>query len=192
MRTCPVSDTAMKASRSSALPPGPQSQPLRDERFELVPLGPRDLDDYASLRADPRTRVHSRTRAPIERDEAAAELERSNAAWHEHGFGTWCIREPDGTFVGVIVAVPGRADPAVPDVGWVLTPEHWGRGLATAAARLVVDDLFERAKVQRITAHLRSENEASRRVAVKLGMTLAETLHDHDGSVELYELRSNA
>jgi RimJ/RimL family protein N-acetyltransferase len=171
------------------LPAGWQAPPLRSERFELLPLGERDLDDYAALRGDPRTRVHSRTRVPLTHEQAQAELERSNASWHEHGFGTWCLRDLDGTFAGVIVAVPGRHQPETPDVGWVLAPDHWGRGLATEAAQLVLADLFERAGVERVTAFLRAENDASRRVAEKLGMTRGETLGG-DEAVDRYELRS--
>ncbi len=173
------------------LPVGWQAPPLCSERFELLPLRERDLDDYAGLRGDPRTRVHSSTGVPRTREEAEAELEHSNAAWREHGFGTWCLRDLNGTFAGVIVAVPGRKDPETLEVGWVLAPDHWGRGLATEAARLVVADLFQRAEVERVTAFLRVENDASRRVAEKLGMTHSETLPGaRSAGVERYDLRS--
>ena len=135
--------------------------------------------------------MHSSTGVPRTREEAEAELEHSNAAWREHGFGTWCLRDLNGTFAGVIVAVPGRKDPETLEVGWVLAPDHWGRGLATEAARLVVADLFQRAEVERVTAFLRVENDASRRVAEKLGMTHSETLPGaRSAGVERYDLRS--
>jgi RimJ/RimL family protein N-acetyltransferase len=159
--------------------------------LELLPLDDRALDEYAALRGDPRTRVHSSTGLPRTRAEAEAELERSSASWRERGFGNWCVRDPDGTFAGVIVAVPDPDGPEAPEVGWVLAPDHWGRGLATEAAGLVVADLFQRAGVERVAAFLRVENDASRRVAEKLGMTHSETLPAGRGAgVERYELRS--
>jgi RimJ/RimL family protein N-acetyltransferase len=175
------------------LPAGWEVPPLRSERLRLAPLAESDLTEYARLRADPRTRVHSRTGLPLSLAQSRAELDESSAAWRKYGFGTWCIRALDGAFVGVIVAVPGQRDPASPDFGWIVVPERWGAGLATEAARLAATDLFERAHVTHLTSYLQAANTASRRVAEKLGMRLRETGPGQHGElVEAYELRGDA
>lgn len=50
--------------------------------------------------------------------------------------------------------------------------EHWGKGLTTEAVGLVVDYLFASEKVNRLEIRCDIENEASARVAEKLGFTL--------------------
>ena len=56
------------------------------------------------------------------------------------------------------------------EIGWWLAPSHWGRGLATEAARAVLQDGFGRAGLQRIVAIAHPDNRASRHVMEKLGM----------------------
>lgn len=57
------------------------------------------------------------------------------------------------------------------EIGWWLARDCWGRGLATEAARSVVDFGFGTAKLARIVAIARPENNASRNIMHKLGMT---------------------
>jgi RimJ/RimL family protein N-acetyltransferase len=175
-----VSDPGVRQTR---LVPAP-SQNLSTERLRLSPLAADALSDYTALRGDPRTRVFSRSGAPVPPDEARRELQESSDSWHANGFGNWCLRTHDGTFVGVIHAVPA-GEPPSPELGWTIVPECWGVGLATEAARVVVADLFDRARVTHITSFLQTANTASARIAQKLGMRLVAR---RDG-VDRYELQ---
>jgi RimJ/RimL family protein N-acetyltransferase len=160
---------------------------LSSDRLRLTPLTEDDLDEYASLRGDPRTRVYSRSGLPVPPELAREELEASSASWRDHDFGHWCVRRHDRTFVGVIHVV---AVDAQPELGWTLVPAAWGQGLATEAAQLVAADLLSRAGVSQITSFLHAENVASRRIAEKLGMRLRESGRDERGRlIEAWELR---
>jgi RimJ/RimL family protein N-acetyltransferase len=58
------------------------------------------------------------------------------------------------------------------EVGWWLSPVHWGLGLATLAARACVARAFEAAEVSRVCAPIHDGNQRSMRVAEKAGMVL--------------------
>jgi len=57
------------------------------------------------------------------------------------------------------------------EVGYVINPNFWGRGLATEAVRRVMDFGFMELNVHRIEAKYIVGNDRSRRVMEKCGMT---------------------
>jgi RimJ/RimL family protein N-acetyltransferase len=164
---------------------------LASARLLLTPLVEDDLADYAGLRGDPRTRIHSRSGVPVPFAQARAELLASCASWQERDIGVWRIGDPDGSFLGVIVVRPDANGPTGIEIGWVLRPEAWGHGIATEAATLAVADLLERNDETHITAYLQAANAASRRVAEKAGLRLRERGLDSRGVlVEAWEIRA--
>jgi aminoglycoside 6'-N-acetyltransferase len=164
-------------------------RPLVSPRLRLTPLAEDDLADYAGLRGDPRTRVFSRSGVPVPFEQARTELLDSCASWRDGGIGVWRIGDPGGSFLGVIVIRPDQNGAAGVEIGWVLAPEAWGRGIATEAASLAVADLLERTGQTHITAYLQAANAASRRVAEKVGLQLRERGLDSRGVlVEAWEL----
>jgi ribosomal-protein-alanine N-acetyltransferase len=58
------------------------------------------------------------------------------------------------------------------EIGYRLEASHWGRGLATEAARAVRDHGFNDLGLPRVISLIHSENKPSRRVAEKNGMAL--------------------
>src|SRR5687767_13845002 len=60
--------------------------------------------------------------------------------------------------------------PRTYEVGWVLHPNHQGRGYATEAARALVAHSFSTLDAHRVIATCQPENGASWRVMEKLGM----------------------
>lgn len=65
------------------------------------------------------------------------------------------------------------------DMGYELAPTHWGRGLATEAARAMVDLGFGAWGLHRIHAHCITENEASARVLTRVGLRPEARLRQH-------------
>jgi len=57
------------------------------------------------------------------------------------------------------------------EVGYVLNPRYWGRGIATEAVSRVLDFAFRELNVRRVEAKYIIGNDASRRVMEKCGMT---------------------
>ena len=66
------------------------------------------------------------------------------------------------------------------DIGYELSPDYWGQGYATEAARAIVRFGFEELKVHRIWAWCIADNVASTRVLEKLGMQLEGRLRERE------------
>jgi RimJ/RimL family protein N-acetyltransferase len=64
-----------------------------------------------------------------------------------------------------------------PELGWRLARRAWGRGLATEAATAARDHAFATLGLPALISIIHPQNARSRRVATKLGMTLAEHVH---------------
>ncbi|WP_426561892.1 GNAT family N-acetyltransferase [Angustibacter sp. McL0619] len=118
-------------------------------------------------------------RAVVDLDEAAERL----ARWVQRGLdlsapqGLWAIvplsaGAVDGVPVGTAMLMPlddetGRTDEV--EVGWHLHPDHQGKGLATRAARALLDRAAT-AGYPRVLALTDLDNEPSQAVARRLGM----------------------
>lgn len=66
------------------------------------------------------------------------------------------------------------------DIGYELSPEHWGVGYATEAARAIVNFGFTELKLHRIWSWCIAENTASVRVLEKLGLQGEGRLRDKE------------
>ena len=90
----------------------------------------------------------------------------------ERGFCRWkLLLRPAQEMIG-FCGVGFWGDTLDPEIGWWLARQHWGRGLATEAARFALADAFERVGLERIISIARPENTASTRIMEKLGLTL--------------------
>lgn len=66
------------------------------------------------------------------------------------------------------------------DIGYELSPEHWGRGYATEAARALVDIGFGEWGLHRISSWCIADNQASARVLERLGLKLEGRLRENE------------
>jgi len=151
-----------------------------------------DREPFARINADPRVMEHFP--ALLTREESDAGVDRAQAHFDRHGFGLFAaeLRE-DGSFLGFIgLAVPDFEAPFTPcvEIGWRLSAEHWGRGLATEGAREALRYGFEDLRLPEVVSFTVPDNVRSRRVMEKLGMTHdpADDF-DHPGLPEGHALR---
>lgn len=57
----------------------------------------------------------------------------------------------------------------LPDIGYILHPDHWGQGLAAEAVMATIDAVFAHTPVETLTADVDPENAASIRLLERLG-----------------------
>jgi [ribosomal protein S5]-alanine N-acetyltransferase len=57
----------------------------------------------------------------------------------------------------------------VPEIGYILHPDHWGQGLAREALSAVIPEVFERFPIDAITADVDPRNAASLKLLDRLG-----------------------
>ncbi len=60
------------------------------------------------------------------------------------------------------------------EVGWAMHPQDWGRGIATEAAKCLLEFAFAELQAHRVVAFSHAENAASLRMMEKLGMQHAQ------------------
>ena len=87
-------------------------------------------------------------------------------------FYDWAVvYEPDCKMVGTcgFTSFDCAADSA--EVGYVINPEYWGKGIATEALERVMRFGFEELGLHRIEARFIEGNDGSRRVMEHVGMT---------------------
>lgn len=73
--------------------------------------------------------------------------------------------------VGGLGGFPGTEErTGTYEIGWWLTPQHWGKGITSAAAKALVDEFFGNRDVMRVWAPVMHPNIASRKVAMYAGL----------------------
>jgi RimJ/RimL family protein N-acetyltransferase len=141
---------------------------IETERLLLRPLRVEDLEDMLALDANPEV---SRFIPGKDREQALRWLQNVETDWDEHGHGIMAIVDAaSGRFVGR-TGLKYWPQFGEVEVGWVLDPGVWGRGLATEAGRACAEWGFAHLTVPYLTAMIRADNERSIRVAERLGMT---------------------
>ena len=142
-----------------------------------------DLDALWALYCNPQITKYIPD-APHSYEEAREELE-----WHMNGhpkypeLGLWAtIHKESGKFIGRCGLLPWTIDGRREvEVAYTIAQEYWGQGLATEAARGILDYGFEQLNLTRLICLIDPENSASQRVAEKIGMALEKKVDGIDG-----------
>ena len=104
---------------------------------------------------------------------AKAFIGRERAHWREHSFGIWFFRDLEsGSFAGWggIRRAEHEGEEVV-ELLYSLTPEHWGRGCATAIGRLATQLGFENLGLTEIVGFVLPENTRSEAVMLRCGFS---------------------
>ena len=148
---------------------------LTTHRLRLRAFRAGDLDAFAAMRANPevvRYLGSGRTSTPIEVWRMMATFV---GQWALRGYGMWaCEKIDDGVFIGY-AGVAHPLDWPEPEVIYSLDRPFWGQGFATEAARSARDWLFEHFPLPRAASFIRPDNQASKRVAERLGAVYERT-----------------
>jgi ribosomal-protein-alanine N-acetyltransferase len=161
---------------------------LETKRLSLRRLVPADLEDLFALYRDPEIRRYF-PEGTLTYDETKEELD-----WFLNGhpshpeLGLWAtIHKESGKFIGRCGLLPSTIDgrPEV-EVAYLINKEYWGQGLGTEAAQGILDYGFEQLGLSRLICLIERENQASMRVAEKIGMTFEKEGQDEKGPFLLY------
>lgn len=141
---------------------------LSTTRLRGVRIAEVDRPLYRRLWQDPKVvRTLGGPRALAEID---AKFDRLCAHWREHGFGVYTLHEGETTcgYAGLARTDAGGRESV--EILYGLSPATWGRGLATEAARALVEVAFAALQLPEVCAFTWTENVASQRVIVKAGL----------------------
>lgn len=152
---------------------------LTTERLLMRAFRESDLDEYAALCADPEVMRYLGEGRPLTRWEAWRQMAMIIGHWQLRGYGMWAVEEKStGKLLGRIGCFYPEGWPGF-EIGWTLGRHAWGKGFATEGARAALDFAFHRLDQDHVISLIRPDNQASIRVAERLGESL-------EGSVTLF------
>lgn len=157
--------------------PGQPGPVLETERLVLRPMR---ADDFAALWrvfTDPRV-MAAFASEPFTQAQMTTWIDRNLVHQAEHGWGLFSlVLKSEGDLIGDCgLEWMTLDDGGVAELGYDLRSDVWGRGLATEAACAVRDFAFGPAGLSNLISLIRAGNDASRRVAEKVGMRHETTL----------------
>jgi RimJ/RimL family protein N-acetyltransferase len=157
-----------------------------------------DLDDLWALYQNPNITRYIPD-APRSREEAREELE-----WHMHGhprrpeLGLWATTHKEtGRFIGRCGLLPWEIEGVQEvEVAYTISEGFWGKGLASEAARGIVQYAFDDLNLTRLVCLIEPENIASQKVAQRMGMRLEKKINlpvnEVDCPVWIYSIQKGA
>ncbi len=146
-----------------------------------------DKAPFAAMNAD--SRVMRFFPGLLQESESDALVSRIRDQHAERGYTLWALQVVDSAqgpaaFIGFTgLSIPSfeapfeHSQPCV-EVGWRLSPQWWGMGLASEAARAAVSFGFDVVGLDEIVSFTVPTNEASWRVMERIGMTRSQEF-DH-------------
>jgi len=138
-------------------------------RLRLRAFHAGDLDAYAAMQANPEVVRYLLTGQTATRVQVWYTMLTSAGSWALRGYGMWaCETIDDGQFIGS-VGIFQPLDWPEPEIAYSLDQPFWHQGFATEAATAARDWLFGHVPLARAASFIRPENQASIRVAERLG-----------------------
>ncbi len=169
--------SGIDAAIMTVLPPyPPMAFEIETARLILRPWEDGDAPDYGALIAE---RGEGEQTPEMVRDKIRTQQVQARVAGIALLPG---FRREDGAFVGYCGLTVGRASVEEPEIAVELLQRMHGQGLATEAARAVIDAAAATGRA-RIWATIRSWNAPSFRVVEKLGFARDHSTHDERGEL---------
>jgi RimJ/RimL family protein N-acetyltransferase len=161
---------------------------LRSTRLLLRAWRSNDAEAWGRICGDPVTMRYIGDGSPIPPHRAWHGLASFLGHWALRGYGMWAVADRStGDLVGRTGLYHPEGWPGI-ELGWLFDRSRWGEGLATEAARLAAAWTWESLDTDRIIHLIRPENQASIRVAEKIGASLAERIELGGRAVDVYAL----
>ncbi|MEO8085144.1 MAG: GNAT family N-acetyltransferase [Ardenticatenales bacterium] len=159
-------------------------------RLLLRPMTAADTDALLGIFGDPNV-MAAFNEPTFERPQMERWVQRNLDHQAAHGYGLYSVvLKADGLLIGDCglerMDDAGDRDGAVAELGYDFRSDHWNQGYATEAAIAVRDHAFGSLALPRLISLIRVGNEASRRVAEKVGMKHVETVERYGRSYWRY------
>ena len=141
---------------------------LETERLLLRMIRLEDFEAYAALAADPEVMRYLGGKT-WDRLESWRHMCAMVGHWHFRGYGIWAVEEKaSGRFIGRIGLHYPETWPGF-ELGWTLARAAQGKGYATEAARRALEYAFVDLNRDHVISLINPENQASVRVAERIG-----------------------
>lgn len=147
---------------------------IETPRLSLRMMDESDLDELLHIFGDPRV-MASFGEEPFSRGQTEYWLRRNLEHQEIYGYGLFSvILKSEDLLIGDCGLEHMEVDGEnVTELGYDFRSDYWNRGYATEAASAVRDYAFNTLRLPSLVSLIRSGNQASKRVAEKIGMELA-------------------
>lgn len=149
-------------------------------RITLEKFGPQDFGDYLRLVGNAEVMAMITERA-IPAEEARRDYDKmlANNALHPE-LGHFRVLDGSGNFLGLGKLEVESADTDRAELGYILAPEYWGKGIASRIAALLVARAERQSTLRSLFAIIDPANIPSRKILINNGFTSKE-FRDFDG-----------
>lgn len=159
---------------------------LQTDRLCLRPIHLDDFHALCPLETDADVRRYF-PEGILSIEKIAKELDRYLKEWHTLGFGMFGIFEKESRrFIGRGGFAKRPIDGDI-EFGYLLLKPYWDQGLATEAAKILLEWGLKQIQTNRIIAFARIDHAESRRVLEKCGMKYYKTDIYRDQQWDFYE-----
>lgn len=142
---------------------------LRSARLTLRGFRPEDHAGLLALARDAEAMRFMHEGPPPDAEEVHRRMARVAVHWERHGYGIFAVEDAGGFAGRLGFFLPPEG--SHPLLVYALARRCWGLGYATEAVRLALDWFSGAHGPCRVTGNIDPANEASARVAEKLGAT---------------------
>ncbi|HEX7340663.1 MAG TPA: GNAT family N-acetyltransferase [Rhodanobacteraceae bacterium] len=149
---------------------------IETTRLRLTALAEQHFDGYAAMLADPTCTRWIGDGHALDRMNAWRSMAMLLGHWALRGYGMWAVENrEDHAFVGRVGLMRPEGWPDI-ELGWMLSPDQRHHGYATEAGAAVLTFAWERLRLSRVISLVREGNDASMRVAERLGGQRIDTI----------------
>ncbi|THD12945.1 hypothetical protein B1808_10570 [Pseudofulvimonas gallinarii] len=143
---------------------------LEAQRVYLRALTPADSDDLYAVFSDPRAMRYWSSPPMTDPAQASGYIEQILAWFAGRGGMQWGIASPgDDRVIGTVTLFLFSPEHRRCEVGFILSPDRWGRGLASEAVSRALAWTFDTLGMERVEADVDPRNEPSQRLLERLG-----------------------
>ena len=154
---------------------------VQTNRLYLRPVISSDLNDLFKIYGDPATNTFNPAGPYPNIDHAKMVMNRWLDHWQTHSFGNWAISlltNPEKIIGFGGLGIRNYDDIVINNLGYRLSTEAWGKGLATEFAIYAIKFGFDVIKLTEISAVVRENHLASQKVLQKSGLRYVKEIHD--------------
>lgn len=161
---------------------------IESKRLMLREFREQDLNHYAEMCSNKLFRQYLGDGKTLSREDTWKVMSSILGHWHLRGYGIWALeRKSDNALIGHAGLLNPEGWPGV-EVCWALSPEYWGNGYATEAAKETISWAFAQLELESLISLIYPANNASIKVSERIGQEFEKEIELFNSTVNLYSI----
>ena len=163
---------------------------LNTSRLYLREFSNEDAIHFYLLNNDPEVIKYTGD-PPFSSVKEAEEFIENYTAYKDFGYGRWavCLKEND-IFIG-FCGLKFHPEENITEVGFRFFKKQWNKGFATESAKAVIAYGFNKLNLNKVYAHVQTDNFASQRVIEKCGLHFVKNIKHDEMPAKLYCIKKD-